>query len=90
MSSAWTLDFTPKALRQLRKLDRTVSRKILDTLERDLARHENPRDFGEPMMGNWTGYWRYRIGDYRAICRIEDAVVTVFVIEVGHRREIYR
>ncbi len=42
------------------------------------------------MIGNWTGFWRYRIGDYRAICRIEDAVVTVFVIEVGHRRQIYR
>ena len=49
-----------------------------------------PRDFGEAMMGNWTGFWRYRVGDYRAICRIEDEVVAVFIIEVGHRREIYR
>jgi mRNA interferase RelE/StbE len=42
------------------------------------------------MIGDWTGYWRYRVGDYRVICKIEDAVVTVFVIEVGHRRHVYR
>ncbi len=90
MSSAWAIDFTPKALKQLKKLDRTAASRIVDTLERDIGRHATPRDFGEAMIGNWTGYWRYRIGDYRVICRIEDRTVTVFVIQVAHRREVYR
>lgn len=90
MRSAWTLDFAPKAAKQLRKLDRTVAVRIVETLERDLAGHETPRDFGDALVGKFTGLWRYRIGDYRAIARIEDRVVTVFVIEVGHRSDVYR
>lgn len=90
MSSAWRIEFTPKALKQLGKLDRTMATRIVATIERDLAAHDHPRDFGEAMIGNWTGYWRYRVGNYRAICKIEDAVVTVFVIEVGHRSRVYR
>ncbi|MFN3943745.1 MAG: type II toxin-antitoxin system RelE family toxin [Allosphingosinicella sp.] len=89
MRSAWTIEFTPKALKQLRKLPSNISHRIVATLERAIQGHD-PRDTGEAMIGNWTGYWRYRVGDYRAVCRIEDAVVTVFVIEVGHRREVYR
>ena len=90
MSSAWTIEFTPRAAKQLKKLDRVAAGRIVDTLTRDLARHDHPRDFGEALVGSWTGLWRYRVGDYRAICRIEEDVVTVYVIEVGHRREVYR
>ena len=90
MSSGWKIDVTPKALRQLKKLPPATYSRIISALERDLDRHGDPRAFGEAMIGNWTGFWRYRVGDHRAICRIEDAVVTIFVIEVGHRREVYR
>lgn len=90
MSSAWKLEFEQLARKQLKKLDRTAAIRIVETLRRDLARHGDPHNFGEAMVGEWTGFWRYRIGDYRAICRIEEAVVTVYVIEVGHRREVYR
>ncbi len=90
MSSAWKIDFTPKALKQIGKLPPTISHRIVGTIERDLARHNDPRAFGEAMIGNWTGFWRYRVGDYRAICRIENEVITIFVIEVAHRREVYR
>lgn len=90
MTSAWKIEFTPKARRQLKKLDRAVSRRIVDGLARIRGPDGDPRAFGKALGGDWTGFWRYRIGDYRAICRIEDAVVTVVVIEVGHRREIYR
>lgn len=90
MNSAWRVEYEPPAQKQLKKLDRASAERIVRTLQRDLDRHGDPRAFGEAMIGNWTGFWRYRIGDYRVICRIEDALVTVFVIEVGHRREIYR
>ncbi|HYN46802.1 MAG TPA: type II toxin-antitoxin system RelE/ParE family toxin [Allosphingosinicella sp.] len=90
MSSAWRIEYEPLAQKQLKKIDRTAAVRIVKTLQRDLDRHGDPRTFGEAMIGDWTGFWRYRVGNYRAICRIEDRVVTVFVLEVGHRREIYR
>lgn len=90
MSSAWRIEYDIVAQRQLKKLDRAMAERIVRTLQRDLARHDHPRDFGEAMIGDWTGYWRYRVGDYRTICKIEDAVVTVYVIAVGHRRQVYR
>ncbi len=90
MTSEWKIEFTQKARRQLKKLDRAVSKEIVERLGRIRGRDGDPRSFGKALGGDWTGFWRYRIGAYRAICRIEDARVTVFVIEVGHRREIYR
>lgn len=86
----WKLEFSPRAQKQLDKVDAVNRGRILKTMLRDLARTDDPRAFGEAMVGNWTGYWRYRIGDYRTICRIEDAVVTVFVVQLAHRREVYR
>jgi mRNA interferase RelE/StbE len=90
VTSAWKIEITPKARRQLNKLDREASRRIVEGLDRIRGRDGDPRALGKALVGEWTGFWRYRIGAYRVICRIEDAVVTVFVIEVGHRREIYR
>ena len=90
MSSAWRIEYEPLALKQLKKIDRAAAVRLVKTLQRDLDRHDDPRAFGEAMIGNWTGFWRYRVGDYRAICRIDNEVVTVFVIEIGHRREVYR
>jgi mRNA interferase RelE/StbE len=86
----WKIKLAPRALKSLAKLDRTAADRIFKTLERDLDRTGDPRGFGEAMVGNWSGFWRYRIGDYRAIARIEDEVVTIFIIEVAHRREVYR
>ncbi|HEX8383330.1 MAG TPA: type II toxin-antitoxin system RelE/ParE family toxin [Sphingomonas sp.] len=90
MSSAWTVEYQPGAQKQLKKIDRAAALRIVRTLQSDLERHGDPRAFGEAMVGGWTGFWRYRVGDYRAICRIEDARITVVVIEVAHRREVYR
>lgn len=55
-----------------------------------MARHDHPRDFGDALVGKFTGLWKYRIGDYRVIARIEDERVTVLVVEVGHRSDVYR
>lgn len=85
----WKVEFGRRAEKQLDRLDATVRARILRKL-RQVAESDDPRTSAEPLAGTWTGYWRYRVGDYRAICRIEDAVVTVFIVEVAHRREVYR
>lgn len=86
---AWTLEFDAKARKQLRKLPNAIGDRILDGLA-VVAASENPRDRGKAMTGEWTGHWRYRIGDYRVIARIEDGKMVIVVVAIGHRREVYR
>ncbi|HYE27950.1 MAG TPA: type II toxin-antitoxin system RelE/ParE family toxin [Allosphingosinicella sp.] len=86
---AWRVEFTRRAEKQIDRLDPQSRIRILKKLKL-VSESDDPRTAAEPLTGAWTGYWRYRIGDYRAICRIEEAVITIFVIEVGHRREVYR
>lgn len=87
---AWTLKFDPSATKQLAKLDKPVSRLIIRVLEEKLAGTKDPRKFGEALTGGLRGYWRYRIGDYRVICELRDHELLVWVVAIGHRREIYR
>jgi mRNA interferase RelE/StbE len=51
---------------------------------------ENPRQLGKPLQGDKGGLWRYRVGDYRLICEIQDERITVLVLRVGHRKDVYR
>lgn len=81
--------FTEKAKKQLKKLDKHISTLIISWLEKNIQNCENPRVHGKGLVENKSGQWRYRIGDYRIICEIEDEKVIVLVLEVGHRREIY-
>ena len=62
---------------------------IIDWLEDRIDGCKNPRHFGEPLRGEMSGLWRYRIGDYRVICEIQDQQLVVLGLAVGHRREIY-
>lgn len=90
MSSGWKIEYEGRARKQLKKLDRTAAIRIVRDLEEDLARTGDPRAFGKALVGEWSGFWRYRIGEYRAIAKIEDDIVTIFIIEVAHRRDVYR
>ena len=88
---AWKIEFTETALRQLQKLDKKISLRIQNFLRDRIGSIENPRSIGEALQGERLGeFWRYRVGDYRLICRIEDNRVVVLVLRVGHRRDIYR
>lgn len=87
---AWTVEVGDVAERQLRKLDRPVQKRILDWLDERLEGCKNPRHFGEPLRGEMAGLWRYRIGDYRIICEIQDERLVVLALAVGHRREVYK
>ncbi len=74
----------------MRRLDRQVQSRILAFLRSRIAGRENPRRLGRTLTGSRTGLWRYRVGDYRLVCRIEDQIVTVLVLAIAHRREVYR
>jgi len=87
---AWTIDYADTARRSLRKLDHQTARRILDFLDRRVALSENPRQVGQALVGPRSGYWKYRVGDYRIICDIQDSKIAVLVLEIGNRREIYR
>jgi len=86
----WTIEFLPAAAKDLKALDRTVARRIMRTLEERIAVLEDPRDLGAALVGDHAGLWRWRVGDYRVVARIEDERVTVLVARVAHRREVYR
>ena len=86
----WTIDYTATALKQLRKLDKPAARRIVDYMDERVAPAPNPRDTGKALTGALLGsYWRYRIGDCRVICDIQDGVLRVLVIEVGNRKDVY-
>ncbi len=86
----WKISFERKAEKQLDKLDRETRLQITSYLFQRVAVEPDPRLLGKALTGNLKGYWRYRVGDYRIICEIENHELLILVIEVGHRREIYR
>ena len=86
----WTIEYADPAKQQLRKLDRQVARRVLDFMDERVARLEDPRSTGKALTGPLGAFWRYRVGDCRVICDIQDGALRVLVVQVGHRREIYR
>ncbi len=87
---AWTIDYTTTARGQLRKLDRQVARRIVDFMDERVATADNPRQAGKALSGPLGDLWRYRVGDWRVICDLQDGALRVLVVEVGSRREVYR
>jgi mRNA interferase RelE/StbE len=88
---AWTVELDPTALKELRKLDRQVARRILTFLRERLAVIDDPRSIGEALRGDALGeYWKYRLGDYRIVSRIVDRRILILVLRIGHRRDVYR
>jgi mRNA interferase RelE/StbE len=87
---AWTIEFVPEAAKELKKLGRSEAARIVRTLDERIAVLEDPRTMGAPLKGEHEGYWRWRIGDYRVIARIEAAQILILVVRIGHRREVYR
>ena len=89
MSSAWRVELDEAAQRDLNKLGPSTARQIARYLREKLATPENPRRFGKPLSGKLHGLWRWRAGDFRILGRIEVDVLVVFVIRVGHRKDVY-
>ena len=85
----WKVEFDERARKELRKLDRQAQANILSYLRDRIATHEDSHRFGDPLRKNMSGFWKYRIGHYRIICDIRENVVTVRVLRVGHRKNVY-
>jgi len=89
LGKLWTVEFDDRARRELRKLAPETQKSILNYLRKRIASSPDPRQFGKPLRMNLAGLWRYRISDYRLICRFKENHLVVLVLKVGHRREVY-
>lgn len=86
---AWKIEIDKGVQRSMKKLDRNVAKRIIAKL-REISQLEDPRSTGKALVGNLTGLWRYRVGDYRIVCDIEDEVLLILVIDVAHRSKVYK
>ena len=86
----YSVDYTLQAVKELKKIDHNTRRLILAWIEKNLEGCIEPRQFGKGLSANRSGQWRYRIGDYRLIAEIEDEKITILILTVGHRSEIYK
>ena len=87
---AWAVELAESAADDLDKLDPVTQQRIWRYLRGRLARTANPRQTGKALTGPYSGLWRYRVGDYRIVCRIEDARLVVLVVKIGHRSNVYQ
>jgi len=85
---AWKIEWDEYAEKQFNKLDRQIGKRIINYLDKNVI--NNPRLFGKALTGDLAGLWRYRVEDFRIICHIKDEKLTVLVLSVGHRKEIYK
>lgn len=86
----YDIKFTERAIKDLKKLDPPIAKMILSWLEKNLSRTQNPRAKGKALSKEKKGAWRYRLGDYRILASINDYELLILVIQVGHRKDIYR
>nr|WP_072773555.1 type II toxin-antitoxin system RelE/ParE family toxin [Desulfitobacterium chlororespirans] len=82
--------FTEEAKKNLKKLDKPIALLILAWIRKHLEGCENPRQQGKALKGNLDHKWRYRIGDYRLLAEINDRQITILIVAVGHRKEVYK
>jgi len=87
---AWQIEFLPAADKAFGKLDRQHQRRIRQFIETRLQTDHGPRRMGEAYVGPLKGYWKYRVGDYRLVCDIQDRTQTILVVAIGDRKNVYR
>ncbi len=85
----YSVETTTRFDKEFRKLDRYTQRMIKGWIDKNLINTENPRSHGKGLTANRSGQWRYRIGDYRLICQIDDGKLVILALSVGHRSEVY-
>ena len=87
---SYRVETTPRFDKEFRKLDRYTQRMLQSWIQKNLTNCDDPRVHGKGLTANRSGQWRYRIGDYRLICQIEDDTLIILALSVGHRRDVYR
>ncbi|WP_353633157.1 type II toxin-antitoxin system RelE/ParE family toxin (plasmid) [Escherichia coli] len=85
----WTINYSDRALKSLRKMDKQNARRIVDFMDLRIAVAADPRQSGKPLKGELGEFWRYRAGDYRILCEIRDDELVILAATIGHRREVY-
>lgn len=88
--SKYSVEYSKEAQKNLKKLDNPISTRITKWIDENLVNCENPRLHGKPLNGSLSENWSYRVGDYRIIAKIEDDKILITVVEIGHRRQIYK
>ena len=86
---AWTIKLSDSAEEQLEKLDKPTARRMIRYLRERALEHGDPRSKGNALVGDLSGFWRYRVGDYRIVCDLRNDELVVLVVKVGHRKDIY-
>ena len=87
----WRIEIDRAAIKELNAFDKPVAKRILTFLNDRVAPLDDPRSIGEALKGAKLGsLWKYRVGDYRLICNIEDGTLRILVVKIGNRREVYR
>jgi len=86
---AWRIDLSANALKQLRKLDKPIASRILKFLRGRVEKLDDLRKIGERLQGPLGDFWKYRVGDYRVICSLQDDKLVVWVVRIGHRSGVY-
>lgn len=85
----WKIEYGASAVKELAKLDRAAARRIVDFMDKRVATSKDPRLLGKALTGSFGAFWRYRVGDYRVICDIKHNEITVLVLRIGHRSDVY-
>ncbi len=85
----WAINLSKNAEKSLKGLDNTAKKRISAFID-SLIENTNPRSSGKALQGSLKGLWRYRIGDYRLICQIKDNELIILLLEIGHRKDIYK
>jgi mRNA interferase RelE/StbE len=85
----YRVEYTSKALKQLKKMDRQTAAFIISYIEKKLVNCTDPRRFGKSLQCNLKNKWRYRVGNYRILAKIKDDRIIIVILEVGHSRSIY-
>lgn len=86
---AWTISISDFAAKQFKKLNKSIAKELLDFMKNKVAPLDDPTLFGKPLINDKAGLWRYRVRDYRIICKIDNNELTILVVRIGHRKEVY-
>lgn len=73
-----------------KKLDRPIQIMLKEWIEKNLMDCDDPRHIRKALTGNLSDIWRYRVGNYRLLCKIDDGALIIFALNVGHRKDIYK
>ncbi len=86
----YQVEFSKLALKQLKKMDKYTSSMIISYIKKKLVNTENPRQYGKALQGMHNDKWRYRVGNYRLLAKIQDEKVLITLVEIGHRKDVYK